>query len=49
MYVNGTKQEVHFPKGFPPSTTDNMYEAVQYPFWNTGLMNENTLTTCMNK
>jgi len=49
MCVNGTKPEVCSPKGPLPGIIDNMYEAVQYPLWNTGLMNENILTTCMNK
>ena len=37
--VNGTKPEVCSPKGSLPSVIDNMYEVVQYPFWNTGLAN----------
>jgi len=49
MCVNGTKPEVHSLKGSLPGIIDNMYEAVQYPFGNTGMMNENILTTCMNK
>ena len=45
MCANGTKPEVHSL----PGVINNMYEAVQYPLWNTGLINENILTTCMNK